>query len=79
MRLSWKKVLITIAAVGIFLSAHPVPALAQISGNTTCPVMRGEKVKEKFSVEYKGEKILFCCRSCVHKFKKNPGAYLKDI
>lgn len=54
-------------------------ALAQRVPNTTCPVMPGERVKEKFYVDYEGERIYFCCRPCVKAFKKNPAKYLKNL
>lgn len=41
----------------------------------TCPVMKGERVKKKFWAEWKGEKVYFCCRSCVKSFKKHPERY----
>lgn len=43
-----------------------------------CPVMPGHKIKHKFFVDYKGERIYLCCRSCVKAFKKNPERYLNS-
>ena len=54
-------------------------AFAQRVHNTTCPVMPGERVKEKFYVDHAGERIYFCCRPCVKAFKKNPRKYLKNL
>jgi len=54
-------------------------AFAQWGNNPTCPVMPGHKVKEKFYLDYQGERIFFCCRSCVKAFKKHPEDYLKNL
>jgi YHS domain-containing protein len=40
----------------------------------TCPVS-GEGVDPKFSIEHDGQKVFFCCSSCVAKFRKNPDKY----
>ena len=47
--------------------------------NTYCPVMPGSLVKEKFYVDYRGERIYLCCRACEKAFKKNPERYLKNL
>lgn len=60
--------------IGVASSAH-----AQGGKNTICPVMPGHAVKEKFFVDYEGERIYFCCRSCVKSFKKHPERYLKNL
>ena len=39
--------------------------------------MPGERVKEKFYVDYQGKRIYLCCRHCVIKFKRQPEKYLK--
>ena len=73
-----KKLLLPIFLVACF-SLLLSPVFAQKVHNTTCPVMLGERVKEKFYVDYNGEQIHFCCRPCVKAFKKNPGKYLKNL
>ena len=45
---------------------------------TLCPVMGGEIDKSKY-VDYKGNRIYFCCDSCPEDFKKNPEKYLKKM
>ncbi len=57
------------------LSLSPYPATAQFEKNSFCAVMPGRHAKEKFFVDYKGERIHFCCRGCVKAFKKNPEKY----
>lgn len=42
-----------------------------------CPVM-GEEINPQYAVkyEYKGNTYVFCCESCVAKFKENPAQYI---
>jgi len=46
--------------------------------NTICPVS-GDKVGGDMGkpvyVDYKGQKIGFCCKDCLKDFKKNPDKY----
>lgn len=53
--------------------------LAQIEKNTFCPVMVGERVKDKFYVDYEGRRIYLCCKACKKAFKKRPEKYLKNL
>ena len=57
------------------LAATPPSVEAQFEKQAFCAVMPGNPVKEKFFVDYKGERIFFCCRSCVKRFKKNQEKY----
>jgi YHS domain-containing protein len=41
---------------------------------TTCPVM-GKPIDKKISVDYRGQKVYFCCKGCDVKFQKNPKQY----
>lgn len=45
---------------------------------TICPVMGGA-IDKKYFVDYKGERIYFCCGGCPETFKKNPEMYLKKM
>ncbi len=56
---------------GAALAAPKVPV-----ANTQCPVMKKERAREKFFVDYKGQHINFCCKSCIKRFNKNPEKYL---
>jgi YHS domain-containing protein len=47
-------------------------------GQTTCPVMEGE-IKEDISVDYKGQKVYFCCPPCKDKFNADPEKYLPKL
>ena len=50
-----------------------------MAANSTCPVMPGERVKEKFFVDYQGRRIYLCCRNCVIAFRKKPEKYMKRL
>jgi YHS domain-containing protein len=41
-----------------------------------CPVMGG-KINPKLYVDHNGQRVYFCCPSCIEVFKKDPGKYLK--
>ncbi len=62
-----------------FLFFGPRITLAQLAPNTTCPVMQGERVKQKFFVDYQGERIYLCCRNCMIAFNKKPKKYMKRL
>ncbi len=51
---------------------------AQRPVNDTCPVL-GKKVNDRQVVDYKGERIAFCCAKCVAKFKKHPATFLAKL
>ncbi len=71
------KKLIFILLLGIF--SLPSRLLAETVMNATCPIMEGERTKEKFFVDHQGKRVYFCCRSCIKKFNKNPQKYLKNL
>ena len=66
-------------ALAVFLAAVSSAGIAQMHRNAACPVMPGERTKEKFYLDYQGERIYFCCKGCVKSFKKNPKKYLKNL
>ena len=45
-----------------------------IKDNEFCPVS-DESVEEDVFMEYKGNKVFFCCNSCKGKFEKDPKKY----
>ena len=45
---------------------------------TMCPVMGGKIDKDIF-VEYKGQKVYFCCKACVAKFQEAPEQYMAKL
>ena len=52
---------------------------AQFTKNAICPVMANEPTKEKYYVDYRGERIYLCCQNCVKAFKKNPEKYWAKV
>lgn len=74
-----KKFLLGLVVVAIFVGGSYALARAQALTNLTCPVMPGERTKEKFFVDYQGKRIYLCCRNCVIAFKKRPEKYLKNL
>ncbi|MBN2270447.1 MAG: YHS domain-containing protein [Sedimentisphaerales bacterium] len=55
--------------------ATAVAAIAQ----TTCPVMDGNPIDKNVFVEYKGQKVYFCCPACVAKFEAEPEKYAANL
>jgi Cu(I)/Ag(I) efflux system membrane fusion protein len=45
---------------------------------TLCPVM-GNPIDPAVFVEYRGQKVYFCCRGCDKKFLENPEKYLAKL
>jgi YHS domain-containing protein len=73
------KIFFAIAGVVLTVLAGSGSAWGGIAKGQTCPVMIGRPVKEKFFVDYKGERTYLCCAPCVKAFKKNPEKYLKNL
>jgi YHS domain-containing protein len=65
---------------GTTAKATPTPGqpAAQVTEQTTCPVMGGAINKDIF-VEYQGKKVYFCCKECVAKFNADPQKYLAKL
>lgn len=49
-----------------------------VKPQTTCPVMGG-KISGKHYADYKGQRVYFCCASCIDMFKKEPEKYLNKL
>jgi YHS domain-containing protein len=45
---------------------------------TMCPVS-GKPIDPQYSVEYKDEKVYFCCPNCPAAFEKEPGKYIAKV
>ena len=54
------------------------PALLALVPQKTCPVMGGA-IDKNIYVDYKGQRIYFCCNGCPAQFKKDPEKYLKKL
>jgi YHS domain-containing protein len=52
--------------------------LAQGKTQTVCPVLKGNVDKNVY-VDYKGQRIYFCCKGCDAEFQKDPEKYLKKM
>lgn len=51
-------------------------AKATGASNGLCPVMERLVTTDGGSVEYKGQKIAFCCAGCVGTFNKDPEKWM---
>lgn len=71
--------ILTLMVLAVFFGRPAPVVFSQIMGNMKCPVMPGERVKEKFFVDYQGKRVYLCCRNCVKAFKKRPWKYLKNL
>lgn len=60
------------------VSADSVAKAASTVGsvNGLCPVMERLVTKDGGSVDYKGQKIGFCCAGCVGSFNKDPEKWI---
>jgi len=52
--------------------------LAGATEQTTCPIM-GNPINKDVFVEYKGQKVYFCCEDCKAKFNADPEKYVADL
>lgn len=59
-------------------SASPAEGGTAKAAQTTCPV-GGEAIDKAVFVEYKGEKVYFCCPGCITKFEKDPEQYMAKL
>ena len=46
---------------------------------TTCPVMKGNKVNPKLYVDAEGVRIYVCCKPCIAKVQAAPAKYIKEM
>ena len=72
------KMIAGLATLFFLFLAMPV-LRADFQQNAVCPVMPGERISEKFHVDYQGMRIYLCCRACVRVFKRHPERYMKRI
>lgn len=63
--------------LALFLTG-PVLGAAAPMVQTACPVLSG-KINRDIYVDYKGERIYFCCKGCDVEFKKDPEKYMKKM
>ena len=73
-----KKLVVILTAVALALTFTTGPVLAEGKAQTVCPVLKGN-VDKNIYVDYKGQRIYFCCKGCDAEFKKDPEKYLKKL
>ncbi len=81
MRITKSIVLILAIALALAFTAcgkADAPKDAKSKAQTLCPVM-GDKINKDVYVDYKGERIYFCCKGCPETFLKDPDKYLKKL
>ena len=68
------------SVAGAGLAAPPPLIDKPLVGKTqiACPVQHG-KINKDLYVDYKGQRIYFCCKECIPIFQKNPEAYLERM
>jgi hypothetical protein len=54
-------------------------AEAEPGKQTTCPVMKGEKINPNLYVDAEGKRIYACCPGCVAKIAAEPGKYIAQL
>ena len=71
---------LALSVTGAGLSAPPPLMDQPMAGKTqvVCPVQHG-KINKDLYIDYKGERIYFCCQECISIFKTNPEAYLQRM
>ncbi|MEJ2226399.1 MAG: YHS domain-containing protein [Syntrophobacterales bacterium] len=74
-----KKIGVFLVTLALTLAPASVMAQsAQGKPQTVCPVLEGNPDKNIF-VDYKGQRIYFCCEGCDAEFNKDPEKYLKKM
>lgn len=78
--------LLLLGLPGCKKKSEPAPGpdtLAETAGGTiaqtTCPVMDGNPIDKNVFIEYKGQKVYFCCPACVAKFEAEPEKYAAKL
>ncbi len=71
---------LALSLAGSGLAAPPPLIDEPLAGGqqVTCPVQH-DKVNKDLYVDYKGQRIYFCCKECIPIFNKDPEAYLKRM
>jgi len=60
-----------------FLAATMV--FAEGKPQTTCPVMKGNKINSELHTDVNGYRIYVCCGGCIKAIKANPEKYIKQM
>ncbi len=67
-----------VAVALLVLAALTLSAAAQVKPQATCPVLGGN-INKDVCVDYKGQRIYFCCAACIPEFQKDPEKYLEKM
>ncbi len=70
-------ILALIAAFPTFGSANG--GHEETPAQTICPVMVGTPIDPSLYVDYQGERVYLCCKTCVNLFTENPEVYIKNL
>jgi hypothetical protein len=68
MKKSMLIVLVLITATAVFAAPQ-----------TTCPVMKGNKINPKLYVDADGYRIYVCCRACIATIQADPQKYIEQM
>jgi len=60
------------------MTDEPIEAVAAMIEQKICPVM-GSPINKSIFVEYKGQKVYFCCPPCKDKFTAEPEKYIAKL
>ncbi len=72
--------MLSFSVAGVGWTAPPPMLPTPLAGmqQQTCPVQHG-KINKDLYVDYKGQRIYFCCKECITIFKANHEAYLEKM
>ena len=73
------KVILVSLVVFAFLFAGSGVMLAKETKQAERCVVMGGKINKDVYVDYKGQRVYFCCAGCVKEFNKDPEKYLKKL
>lgn len=82
-RFGWIGLCVMLAVLATTVRAQTPPPESTGGGggpvNAMCPVMAGEPIDPRFTVEYEGVTVGLCCRRCKTKFEADPAAYIANL
>jgi hypothetical protein len=65
---------------GLLVAMLMVAATAAFAApQTTCPVMKGNKINPKLYVNAEGYRIYVCCSGCLSAVKADPAKYIEQM
>jgi len=73
------KVMVVSLVVFAFLFAGGDLVSAKETKQAERCVVMGGKINKDVYVDYKGQRVYFCCAGCIKEFNKDPEKYLKRL